>query len=314
MRTIRSGAMIAGPALACVLLLIVVAPARVGEPSSGAQRDDEDGDGYTTDDGDCDDTDPTVHPGAEDVCGDDVDGDCDGVADFRCRCHVPEGEFLMGAPDEIGYEWLHPQHAVWLDECWIDKYEVTNLQFAECLAADACTELETTSSFTREDYYGDPEYDLYPVVGATRTQARRYCEWAGGRLTTEAQWEKAARGMDDARLFPWGDYYNCTMGNFNWCHGDTVQVGSYPHALSPFGVADTSGNVWEFIDDWYSPAYYEESPYENPVGPDDTGEITMRGGAFTWYAEPSVSVRHPAIGYNSHLFNIGFRCSYVEAG
>jgi formylglycine-generating enzyme required for sulfatase activity len=151
------------------------------------------------------------------------------------------------------------------------------------------------------------------VVFVRRELARIYCGWVGGYLPTEAQWEKAARGADDERLFPWGDWYDCSHGNANWCIGDTLQVGSYEVNRSPYGAMDMSGNVWEFVNDHYAPDYYSTSPYENPTGPvDDTGALTLRGGGFTWWGNPSVSVRHPGISQDAVQFNIGFRCAYDE--
>lgn len=273
---------------------------------------DSDGDGYSPDDGDCDDGDPLIHPGADDTCGDNIDSDCDGIPDKGCRVPVPAGEFQMGAPDTVGGPSQHPIHAVLLDEYYIGKYEVTVAEYRACVTAAACDPPTQVGSFARPHYYDDPTYDDYPVVYVTRTYASAYCAWDGGWLPTEAQWEKAARGDQGEPLYPWGDeWYTCSRGNANWCIGETLRIGSYPDNISPYGAVDMSGNVWELVADYYSSTYYQTSPYENPTGPAKGDHQTLRGGAFTWWGNPTVSVRHPAIELSANLFNIGFRCAYT---
>ena len=273
---------------------------------------DADGDGYTPDQGDCDDGDPDVHPGAEDLCGDNVDSDCDEIADRGCQVFVDEGEFLMGADEDVGAADQRPLHAVWLDAYWIDKYEVTIGEYQQCEMAGVCDLPTSVTSFDRDHYYDDPQYVDFPVVYIQRDDARSYCDWVGGYLPYEAQWEKAARGPDDARLYPWGNWYDCSYGNVNWCIGETERIGSYALNLSPYGAVDMAGNVWEYFEDYYDPNFYENSPYENPTGP-ETGEfLSYRGGAFTWVGNPTVSIRHPARPLSSTYFNIGFRCAYDQ--
>ena len=274
---------------------------------------DVDGDGFSPADGDCDDANPDIHPDAVDSCGDDVDDDCDGIADYGCAVLVPAGEFLMGADVDVGANDQKPQHAVYLDAYRIDKYEVTVRLYQACHGSGDCNAPRFVRSFDRDHYYDDPQYLDYPVIYIQRDDARTYCNWVGGYLPTEAQWEKAARGDQDARLYPWGDWYDCSFGNANWCVGETVRVGSYPLHASPYGVMDMSGNVWEFFDDFYEPTYYQNSPYENPTGPESGQHLSYRGGAFTWWGNPTVSVRHPARELGSSFYNIGFRCAYDPA-
>jgi len=278
-----------------------------------SSTEDADGDGFSPADGDCDDTDDEVYPGAEMVCGDEIDNDCDGIIDRGCRVYVPAGEFLMGADEDLGGFDQHPQHAVYLDDFFIDVYEITVGEYQQCELAGVCAHPREDGSFARTSYYDDPQYVDYPVIYIKRTDAREYCGWVGGYLPYEAQWEKAARGDQDTREYPWGDWYDCSHANANWCVGETIRIGSYPLNVSPYGCRDMSGNVWEFFEDYYDPMYYSVSPYENPTGP-ETGEfMSYRGGAFTWWGNPTVSVRHPARPAGaSSFFNIGFRCAYDE--
>jgi len=169
---------------------------------------------------------------------------------------VPAGDFEMGCDPEFIEGWFCysdqiPLHTVYLDAFWIDKYEVTNRQYALCVADRLCTGPTNYSSNTRSDYFNNPNYSNYPVINVSWEDANNYCNWAGKRLPTEAEWEKAARG-EDGRVFPWGTVnINNTLLNFNQSIGDTTEVGDYPNGASPYGVLDMAGNVWEWVADWY---------------------------------------------------------------
>jgi formylglycine-generating enzyme required for sulfatase activity len=234
-------------------------------------------------------------------------------ADGMILLYVPEGEFLMGAadsdPDATRPE--KPQHTVYLDAFWIDQTEVTSAMYAKCVADGKC---QTPWCLAGS------KFDQHPAVCVDWFNAKAYCEWAGRRLPTEAEWEKAARGTD-GRLYPWGnepatcEYAMMNDGSGYACgeRSDTAaaHVGSRPKGASPYGALDMAGNVWEWTNDWYDSNYYNISPYSNPTGPASGYGPAQRGG---YWENKSNLVRvtyrvphsnNPMGGASS----IGFRCS-----
>jgi formylglycine-generating enzyme required for sulfatase activity len=252
---------------------------------------------------------------------------------------IRAGSFEMGSHTDVGraecqkfapnagcqrswFENEAPIHPVTLDDFYIDLYEVTNAQYAECEANGPCTPPSDTGSVTRKSYYGNPEYDDYPVIWVTWEQAKTYCEWREARLPTEAEWEKAARGIE-GRLYPWGNSLDGNRANFcdtncpfdhrsqNYDDGqtDTAAVGSYPNGVSPYSVYDMAGNVWEWVADWYDANYYSTSPAENPLGPAGGTSRVLRGGAWNVDGGSVRATRRFEGGPATHYYDVGFRCA-----
>ncbi|MEL7592042.1 MAG: SUMF1/EgtB/PvdO family nonheme iron enzyme [Anaerolineaceae bacterium] len=233
---------------------------------------------------------------------------------------IPAGAFTSGclAEHNGGFDCQDdelPTRRVNLDAFYMDKYEVTNRQYALCAAAGVCAEPIYRYSASRAWYYGNPEYDDYPVATVSWTEAAAYCAWVGGRLPSEAEWEKAARGTD-LRAYPWGDSDpSCGKANAkdevkgSNCVGDTLPVGSLPEGASPYGVMDMAGNVWEWVQDWY---VLDENGLRisvDPFAPDLGFHKVVKGGSWD-YAWSRLR-----ISYNSdhepdvHKISFGFRCA-----
>jgi formylglycine-generating enzyme required for sulfatase activity len=236
--------------------------------------------------------------------------------DGMVMVYVPGGRFNMGSdqthPDTEDDE--VPRHLVALSSFWIDQTEVTNAQFARCVAAGACTPPHSPALAIHEGYYQDPEYARYPVINVDWQQGQSYCDWAGGQLPTEAQWEYAARGPDE-RLYPWGDRPpDETLLNYAGIVNNTTPVGSYAAGASWVGALDMAGNVWEWTADWYR--LYDPDPQVNPRGPDQGIGHVLRGGSWSDGAPFARSanryvVREAYAEYGkprSYGFGVGFRC------
>jgi formylglycine-generating enzyme required for sulfatase activity len=233
--------------------------------------------------------------------------------------YVPAKEFIMGSSNAqvdialaLCNEYLggcqrswfsgeQPQHPVSLDAFYIDKTEVTNAQYRACVEAGACDAPSDTI------YYDDPNYAQHPVVYVNWYQANAYCRWAGKRLPTEAEWEKAARG-NDWRTYPWGEGIDCDHARYGECGGQTVPVGSKPKGASPYGALDMAGNVWEWVSDWYAPDYYSQSPRYNPTGPDSGQERVLRGGSWDNVPHLLRGANRAWRGPDYRSYSVGFRC------
>ncbi len=181
---------------------------------------------------------------------------------------IPAGEFTMGN-DEGDVE-SRPASSIYVDAFYIDKYEVTNEMYAACVYDGVCRMPRKPGSATRPSYYNNPNFANYPVIYVDWKMAKTYCEWRGARLPTEAEWEKAARGTEDERAYPWGDIFDCDYANHSGCVGDTSAVNQYDKGQSPYGVYGMSGNVWEWTSSLYS--FYPYNASDGRENPDATGK------------------------------------------
>jgi molecular chaperone DnaK (HSP70) len=222
---------------------------------------------------------------------------------------IPAGEFLMGCNEETDEK---PLHKVYLDEYWIGKYPVTEEQY---YAFSLECEYLYKGEICKEKYN-------YPITQVLWKDAKAFCDWATKgmlgrgliRLPSEAEWEKAARGID-ARTYPWGnawpDSTRCNYDNYRIKDGITP-VGSYsPSGDSPYGCCDMAGNVWEWVHDWYYDRYYSKSPFKNPGGPTYGRNRILRGGsAVDWSSKIHCANRYEHTPDISSSY-IGFRCALL---
>ncbi|HRQ24480.1 MAG TPA: formylglycine-generating enzyme family protein [Anaerolineales bacterium] len=214
-------------------------------------------------------------------------------------------------------EQSQPQHSVSLGAFWIYRTEVSNDMYRQCVKAGRCIAPLQGNSATRSSYYDNENFSNYPVVYVSWQMSQMYCEWAGGSLPTEAQWEYAARGPD-GYLYPWGNSsWSSALANVeNSNIGDTSPVDAYSAGASSFGVLNMSGNVFEWVFDWYRKDYYKTNTnWSNPMGPEN-GDIyqgeqlkSIRGGSFyNPIGNSSVGIHDWERG-NSSWYNVGFRCA-----
>jgi len=212
---------------------------------------------------------------------------------------VPAGPFIMG------YNFAdNPEREITVGDFWVYSTKVTNDQYALCVQLGKCTPPVKENSPT----YGDPHFVKFPVTGVTHTQATDYCSFVHGRLPTEAEWEKTARGPE-GNLFPWGDGGpNCSLLNYKFCESKTTWVNEYKDGVSYYSAFDMSGNVREWVADWYSPTYNVESPAPDPLGPELGEKRSVRGSSYQDSADPSISAHRFSLDPEETLPDLGFRC------
>lgn len=217
---------------------------------------------------------------------------------------VPAGEFTMGSTMSADEQ---PVHRVYLDAFYMDKYHVTVGQYAKYLEA---TDMEAPPEW---DIMNQPHHQKRPVVNVSWFDAATYCKWAGKRLPTEAEWEKAARGTD-GRLYPWGNEpptrLHANFGKKQWAnHMALVPVGMFEMGKSPYGIYDMAGNAWEWVNDWYDHDYYQKSPAKNPQGPAKGKSKVVRGGNWLYIQEFLRSSFRFNAEPSGRQFGYGFRCA-----
>lgn len=256
-------------------------------------------------------------------------------ADGMVMVYVPGGQFYMGSTDEEIIEamemcrehytycndWYYgreaPRHLVTLDSFWIDQTEVTNAQYRACVEAGICE--PPVECFKGEPTYYDSLKADHPVVCVDWYDAQTFCEWAGGRLPTEAEWEYAARG-EEGLLYPWGNSFDGTKLNYcdSTCeesHADdsftdgfarTAPVGSYPEGVSWCGAYDMAGNVFEWVADWLGD--YPEEVQVNPLGPEFGIEKVSRGCSWFYHPNRARGAAREAVPPEKSFDRLGFRC------
>ena len=246
--------------------------------------------------------------------------------DNMIMMYIPAGEFKMGSrvDDSDAFKHEKPQHVVYLDAFWMDAYEVSNGMFARFInetgyvtlaekqgysyGYDANWKWVPISEFTWRNPMGPNTgaEETLPVMHVSFYDAEAYCRWAGGRLPTEAEWEKAARG-DDERLYPWGNDFNPNYLRFKSSQGP-ASVYAFPEGVSPFGIHNLAGNAFEWTQDWYHHESYNLSARDNPQGASSGEFMVIRGGSWN-NSQLRVRVTHRDISkpdYMNHL--LGFRC------
>ena len=224
---------------------------------------------------------------------------------------VPAGVFVRGSGPQEGEADERPQAKIALSAFWLDRTEVTTRRYQACVAAGACTPAAAGKGCNAG------AIDERPVNCVTWHQADGYCRWAGARLPTEAEWERACRG-DDGRIHPWGNeppscgvvvWYDPKLRYACGKYG-TWPVQSKPAGVSPVGAMDMAGNVWEWVADWYGEKYYASAGTVDPQGPDKGRDKIARGGG--WGHDPPGNhrcARRLRFSPSNNTPGIGFRCA-----
>jgi iron(II)-dependent oxidoreductase len=217
---------------------------------------------------------------------------------------VEGGTFIMGSganPHAIDF----PPHPVTLARYYMDKCEVTNGQYYEFCTS---TGHRLPEFWGMDIYKSGSAFQDYPVVGVNQYEASEYAAWKGKRLPTEAEWEYAARGGLQDVEFPFGEFADHSKARFNDPESEKgpVAVGSYEP--NGYGLYDLSGNVWEWVSDWFDEGYYAISPVENPIGPSAGNFKAFRGGG--WHSGASCITVHRRNALPQYWVDIagGFRC------
>jgi formylglycine-generating enzyme required for sulfatase activity len=272
---------------------------------------------------------PLDRPDGGDAANDAADG---AASEVRCSpdpspCppdmrYVACGAVLLGSDPGEGAADEEPEHAAMISAYCIDAVEATTGAYLECVRDGSCSPPHSPSSATRTLYFGAAEYSGHPVVHVEWSQAQRYCRWAGKRLPTEAEWEKAARGGcsrvtgacvdgDDA-TWPWGEAPpECAVSHLDGCGDDTVAGGSLAGDVASTGVMDLGGNVREWVSDWYAGDAYGRAGAagSDPAGPADGTLRVLRGGGWRSDADAARAAHRDALPPVFAGDDVGFRCA-----
>jgi len=225
--------------------------------------------------------------------------------------YFSEGEFVMGSPKTIGKKNEYPEHKVYLNAFYLDRYEVTFSDFEKYLASNLKKHPTITGWIDRK---ARQNMLKKPIFGLQWKRCRNYCSWREKRMPTEAEWERAARGIEN-RIYPWGNEKpDKTRANFGNCcfiqRGNVLaEIGHFKNGVTPRGIFDLGGNVAEWVSDWYDKKYYEKSPYKNPLGPEKGKYHVIRGGA--WNSLPMYLRSASRYGDSDakDYYGIGCRCA-----
>jgi hypothetical protein len=216
---------------------------------------------------------------------------------------VPAGEFTMG-----GKGTDDPEHPVTISDYWVYSTKVTNQQYALCVSLGKCTPPDPDDN----PGYSDHQRANNPVTGVTYDQAATYCGFVQGRLPTEAEWEKAARDPQGGN-YPWGDTTpTCELANFDNCANGMTSVVNYSNGGSYYGALDMAGNAFEWTADWYDANYYQNSPAENPPGPESGTARVVRSSGYDSKPEQVAITNRNSEDPQNHRANLGFRCVVDE--
>lgn len=215
---------------------------------------------------------------------------------------IPAGEFTMGKNTPNPSDW-QPEHKVYLDGFYMDKYEVTNKQYYEF-----CTKTNhpLPELWGMAQFNCGLEFPDHPVIGVSFADAAKFAAWAGKRLPTEAEWEYAARGGLTGNNYPWGNQVDSTLVNYAKKYKSTLKVGTFEP--NGYGIFDIGGNVWEWTNDNYGDNYYSISPGQNPQGPPTGRFKVIRGGS--WHSGGMCVQTYYRNGLSPGWvdFAVGFRC------